>query len=109
MIVSFGSVRLATLLNSRDALARRCGHDLAATIGRRLYDLCAATVDTLPHIPNSTITIGDSGEVMMTITGGGSVVLRGSLKRDPITDLKTPSDGDHILITSLEIDESDYR
>ncbi len=109
MIVSFGSERLASLLNSRDALTRRCGRQVAATIGCRLYDLCAATVDTVGHIPNTTITTESTGEVMMTITCAGYVVIRGLLERAPIADRKAASDRDRIVITALEMDESDRR
>ena len=107
MIVSFGSAQLAALLNSRDALSQRWGPDMAATIGRRLFDLSAATADTVEHLPNCMVAVEDNGEV--TITFAASVVIQGELERAPATDPRTASDEDHMLITSLKIYESDRR
>jgi hypothetical protein len=105
MIVSFGSAELAALCNSKEELSRRWGPDVANTIARRLFDLSAASADTVDHIPDSTFAVDGSDEV--AITFGGSVVARGVLQRAPATDPGTATDKDHILITSLDIHESD--
>jgi hypothetical protein len=107
MIVSFGSAPLAALCNSREALARRWGPDAAATVGHRLYDLAAVTADTIEHIPDTTMTVGQAGD--MTITFAETIVVRGVIERCPSTDPKTAIDEDHILITSLDVHESDRR
>ena len=107
MIVSFGSAELAALLNSRDALSQRWGPGLAATIGRRLFDLSAATTDSLEHLPNCTVDIEGNGEV--TITFAAAVVVRGVRERAPATDSRTAFDEGHIVITRLNIYESDRR
>ena len=105
MIVSFGSAELAALCNSKEALSRRWGPDVANTIARRLCDLSASTADTVDHIPHSTFAVDGSDEVAFTF--GGSVVVRGVLQRAPAADPGTAIDKDHILITSLDIHESD--
>jgi hypothetical protein len=107
MIVSFGSAELAALLNSRGALSQRWGPGLAATIGRRLFDLSAATADSLEHLPNCTVDVEGNGEV--TITLAAAVVVRGVLERAPVTGPRTASGEDHIVITRLNIYESDRR
>jgi hypothetical protein len=107
MIVSFASPQLAALLNSRDAMSRRWGPDLAATIGRCLFDLSAATADTVGHLPNCIVAVEDKAEV--TITFAASVIIHGVVERASPTDPGTASDEDHILITRLKIYESDPR
>jgi hypothetical protein len=107
MIVSFATSALTALCNSGDALSRRWGPDVATRIGRRLYDLAAATADTITHIPDTSITVDDIGDA--TITFGGMVVVHGIIERGRSADPKTATEGDHILITSLDVHESDRR
>lgn len=104
MIVSFGSAALAALCNSKEALSRRWGAKYATAIARRLCELSAATADTIGDIPFSTFSVDGSDEV--SITFGGSVVVRGVLHRLPGAGPRTTIDEDHILITSLDIHES---
>jgi hypothetical protein len=105
MIVSFGSAELAALCNSKEALSRRWGQKHATAIARRLCDLSAATADTVDHIPFCTFAVDGRDEV--SITFGGSVVVRGVLHRGLAAGSGTTPNEDHILITSLDIHESD--
>jgi hypothetical protein len=105
--VSFASAALAALCNSQERLSRRWGPDTAEAVGRRLFDLAAATAATLDRIPEARVVVDSAGE--STITFANKIVVRGVINPSKHEGRETRTDADHILITSLDIHGSDRR
>ena len=107
MDVSFGSAALATLCSSEGRLAQRWGPDVAKIVGRRLFDLTAATAASLDHLPGARVT--DSGANEITITFGESIVIHGVLNSEGAGEHRALADVDHIVITSLDVQKGGLR
>jgi hypothetical protein len=100
MQVSFASSELAALCNSEAALTVRWGPHAARSVGRRLFDLSAASASTISLIPGATVTSHGDGETAVTFSS--EIVIHGVLATTPTTT-------DHILISSLDVHGSDHK
>lgn len=107
MDVTFSSAELARLCNSERLLTRQFGDQLGRTIARRLWDLAAVDADALDRLPEVGVEAVAAAETQLSF--GDSVLIRGvvSVGRAPRTGVD--SDGDAILITSVNVNGDEVR
>jgi hypothetical protein len=107
MDVTFGSAALASLCSSQGRLAQRWDPDLAKIVGRRLFDLTAATAASLERIPGARVTDSGAGEI--TITFAETIIIHGLLNPEEARVGGPQADVDHLVITSLEVQKGGRR
>ena len=99
MDVRFSSAALAALCNSERQLADRWGDEAGRTVGRRLLELSAADVDTVPRLPGASVHHNGAVE---TVIAFGPVTIRGKISTDGAS-------GECIVISSVDVQGSAYR
>lgn len=107
MDVTFTSAALAALCNSERRLTQRWGTEIGRAVARRLLELAAADAATLDRLPGARISINGAGETIVTF--GEAIMIRGIIDNSTDGARASRSDSDRMVITSLDVHESDQR